>query len=425
MMLAACSNEDVTPSRAVESVSNAPMAVGFDTYTSDNASTRAGQVGVMTTTTLQTTGFGVFATQTDNTTYSNATATPNFMYNQQVTYASPGWTYNPLKFWPNETIDDNKGASSITANEVDKVSFFAYAPWVNMKNTGALNVVGTLESGVQVGITAISANNATGDPKVYYTVASKPTNSVDLLWGVAPTGGLTYTDVHNASVVTAQGKPFLNLTKPSKDQKIKFLFKHALARIGLKVVAAVDQIAPGGTLNAAETKIVIKEINITAATAKNKGILNLNNTTANTSLWSDDSGTQLILSLTKDATSEMVDALKYVDDGAGSFAKTGVTTSEQNVIADNNYFMVIPTHADETFTVEIKYVVITKDDAVNGGYVVTENKIKKNITITNFTNNKAYTFKLILGMTSVKLDAEVADWEVEGDINVDLPKNNE
>lgn len=424
MLFAACTNDEVKTPQVAE----APQAVAFDIYTAN--ATRAGQPGVMTTTTLQTTGFGVFAFQTDNANYDGSVA-PNFMWNQHVTYAAPGWTYTPLKYWPNETIDDvatSNGASSITTGEVDKVSFFAYAPWVDMKTTGALNVTGIFEGTTQVGITGVSANDYTGNPRVGYTVASKPTNSVDLLWGVAPTGNLTYTDVHNVSVTTDQGKPFLNLTKPSKDQKIKFLFNHALARIGLKVVAAVDQVAPGGTLQEGGntyTKIVIKEINIKATNAKDKGTLVLNNITPGKSRWIDAGGSALTLSLTSDAASEMVDALKWVDDGAGSFAKTGVTTAEQDVIAGGNYFMVIPTQADETFTVEIKYVVITKDDAVSGGYVVTENKIKKDITITDFTNNKAYNLKLVLGMTSVKLDAEVADWQVDGSIDVDLPKNKE
>ena len=105
--------------------------------------------------------------------------------------------------------------------------------------------------------------------------------------------------------------------------------------------------------------------------------------------------------------------------------KPGVTTSETNVINNDKYFMVIPTHANTDLDVTIDYVVITEDANVNGGYVETENIITKKVTIPTLTNNKAYNLKLILGMTSVKLDAEVADWEVDGSTEVNLPRNNE
>ena len=57
------------------------------------------------------------------------------------------------------------------------------------------------------------------------------------------------------------------------------------------------------------------------------------------------------------------------------------------------------------------------------GYSVVENVIKKTVTIPGLTNNKAYNLKLVLGLTSVKLDAEVADWQVDGSTEVYLPQN--
>jgi hypothetical protein len=428
MLFAACSSDDATTSAPV--AQNAPEAVAFDTYVPN--ATRSGQTDVMTTTQLQTVGFGVFAYQTDNTSYSSS-AKPNFMYNQKVTYGASAWTYSPLKYWPNETKNDNNSATSITTNEIDKLTFFAYAPYVTAEvATGAITTAAIADKNASgadvanVGITLLSNNSNSGDPKVSYQIAYTPSKSVDLLWGVAPsTSGLSYTGVNNEGVSIGAELPLIDLWKPAIDQKIKFLFKHALARLGLKVVAAVDQTVPGGTLKAEETKIVIKEIAITSATVKDKGILNLNNTTAGTALWTDDSGATLSLKLDNSGESEMVDALKYVTDAATSFANAGVKTSEQDVIKNNKYFMLIPTHASTTFTVAIKYVTITKDDNVQGGYTETENKIKKDVTITNFTNNKAYTLKLILGMTSVKLDAEVADWDLEAASEIDLPKNKE
>lgn len=98
--------------------------------------------------------------------------------------------------------------------------------------------------------------------------------------------------------------------------------------------------------------------------------------------------------------------------------------------------MLIPTPGTiGTFDVTIDYDVVTTDAALNGGKSTVNNVITKQITlntpstfspgVAGFINNKAYNLKLILGLTSVKLDAEVADWEVDGSTPVDLPRNNE
>lgn len=437
MLFAACTSDEVNAPKLAQ---NAPQAVAFETYTP--AATRAGKAGVMTTTTLQETGFGVFATQqTGGESYSSykngSNLTSNFMWNQPVTYAASAWSYAPLKYWPNETTKDSQTTDgAATSTHTDMLSFFAYAPYVSED----------IVSGSTNGITGISAKDNTLDPKISYTVAEKPSESVDLLWGVAPTGGLNYTSVNpSAPIAVDQYKPLLDLIKPAKDQKIKFLFQHALARVGLTVVAAVDQIAPGGNLDN-QTKIAIESIVITDdGNVKTSGDLNLNSTqwspvSASTAAqakaglanWANTSGT---LNLTIDKDNELYSELQCKFNGANvDFASTwtnkeGVKTSEQKVIAQKDgkdqYFMLIPGHVDTKFTVVITYYVITKDAKLNEGYAVTKNVISKDVTINEFTNNKSYNLKLILGLTSVKLDAEVADWDVDGSTEVNLPRNNE
>ncbi len=334
------------------------------------------------------------------------------MYNQAVTIENSAWTYTPLKSWPNETATDNNGA---TSTDTERLSFFAYAPYVSSASGST-------------GITGMSANDATTDPTITYTVATKPSESVDLLWGVAPTGGLTYTNVANTTTTVAEGMPLIDLLKPAKEQKIKFLFKHALARLGMTVVAAVDQIPAGGTLGA-DTKIYVNSVKITdaagTATIPTSATLNLNNTTAGVALWTNPVTTSAF-TCTINASNELNEDLQG---SATAQTKTGVTTSETAVLADGNYLMLIPTPGtDATLEVEIDYTVITNDSKLKGGYAETQNVIKKTVTLTSgtgvgFTNNKAYNLKLILGMTSVKLDAEVAEWEIAGSTEVDLPKN--
>lgn len=438
LMLAACSNDgEVALNDGAAQLQSGSGAVAFDTYTS--SATKAGAPGVMNTTTLQTTGFGVFAQVSDGD-YSAGDG-PNFMYNQEVEYSASAWTYEPLKYWPNETGDDPQ-ASSIST-DVDKLSFFAYAPYVASRTTPADAAKGMLDgvsysaeptrsnaNTAAVGIQAVIANNGTVDPWVRYKVATTPSESVDLLWGVAPSGGLSYTDVTGGTTSVDGGNPLVNLIKPGKDQKIKFLFKHALARLGLTVVAAVDQVAAGGELDD-QTKIAVESVKISDVTAtpvlKTIATLNLKNTAAGTALWDAFDGETV--EFTVNSANGLNPNIAYDTDAETTWGQTGdwtgVTPAESPVIADGKYFMLIPSNADTDLQVQITYYVITKDTKLNGGYSSVKNVITKKVTVNSLTNNKAYNLKLILGLTSVKLDAEVADWQVDGSNEVYLPQNKE
>lgn len=448
MMLTACSSDnDVvqpTPAQPTNPVAVQQQAVAFDTYlSSTTASTRAGDAGIQTNATLQiaTKGFGVFAQHSDNSGYAIATG-PNFMYNEHVTYSASAWTYSPLKYWPNETEKDSQTPAA-TSTGSDKLSFFAYAPYVAPSSTAAEAAKGRLDNVTytadpaidnantsEVGIQAIIANNGTVDPWVRYAVATDPAASVDLLWGVAPAGGLQYQSVNPTNNATytinvTEGMPLKNLVKPAKDQKIKFLFKHALARIGMSVVAAVDQTTPGGSLDAAETRIYVTSVALQEVATSNlfmNGSLNLNNTSTGQALWTNKSGAFTGISV---SSTTLNSDLLYTTDAATSWGSTatGVTTTAKPVIAGGNYFMVIPSHANTTLEVTITYHVVTADAKLAGGYSDVTNVITKQVTINGLTNNKAYNLKLILGLTSVKLDAEVADWQIDGDTEVYLPQN--
>ena len=85
--------------------------------------------------------------------------------------------------------------------------------------------------------------------------------------------------------------------------------------------------------------------------------------------------------------------------------------------------MVIPTGATD-INVNIVYAVVTYDAKLNGYVSNVENNITKTVNV-NLKNGKSYNLKLILGLTSVKLDAEVADWQVDGSTEVYLPQNTD
>ena len=204
LVLAACSGKE-TPVPV-------PVAVGF----SVQESTKAGYIGEANAGILRATGFGVYAYVTPDSDWASAGAstTPRFMTNQKVQYEGvDGWVYRPLKYWPNEAAD--------------KVSFFAYAPYV------ALDALDDVS-----GIVSLPGKDDVGTPKIGYKVATNPAFGVDLMYGVKENGA-----------------PFLDMTKLRVGEKLEFRFKHALTRL----VITVDAVS-SGTIDWANTRVVIESL---------------------------------------------------------------------------------------------------------------------------------------------------------------------
>lgn len=282
MTLAACSNTDDVFNGA-EELAQAQLdenAIKFGTYLGQSTQTRAGYEGSINTDVLKdagkANGFGVFAYYTNANTYAQyqkagaslymdestrtfTTNSANFMYNQQVTWNSTEWKYEPIKYWPNEfnnsDVDDqdNDGNSNPawggtqyngTLGNGGNVSFFAYAPYVAVTANTGIPTGATTD-----GITAMTANDATGDPKITYKMAADG-DVVDLLWGtldgtntnVNNAGNLGVTGTSTSSAPVNAGQyvnellaPYTtnaDLTKQRTDGKVGFAFKHALAKIG-------------------------------------------------------------------------------------------------------------------------------------------------------------------------------------------------
>ena len=424
-LMASCSssNDDLNGGATTPQESNVPLT--FSSYLGRTATTRAGAAGTITTdganstTSLQTEGFGLFATYTDNAEYTAATG-PNFMYNTKV--STKDWTYSPLRYWPNETSTTNADGKGATSEGVDRLSFFAYAPYVEATATTGAVTENT------VGITALTANNVTTDPKVTYVVADDPSKSVDLLWGVVPAGTTKWSNVTGTDIDIAEGKPYLNLIKPKTNQKVNLLFKHALAKLNLNVVGAFDAVT-GGTKDAA-TKITVASVTIEGKGFKKTAVLNLNNTTANEPLWEAvDGADDITLTVSGDnLNSKIKDSGKDEAQTVDGVTETAQDLLNSDATSAQKAFMIIPSSAaDKSLKVTIDYYVNTTDASLSKGYSRVENKITKTITGFAPEAGKNYTLLLSLGMTSVKVSATVSDWTTEdgSSTQVDLPINVE
>ncbi len=295
LMLTACSSENDVVQSAPQTQETTAQAVGFDVYTPAATDvTRAGMTGMMTTNRMQLPGesgggFGVYSFLTEDAVAAagdgdNATAyaggAPNFMVNEKILWNNTnlGWYYNPLKYWPNETDHDSQSTNATmegtTPVHLDRLTFFAYAPYVS-GDAGTTGITNITDKAGQLNGTAVT------NPTIAWTASATPTTDfnpnqgVDLLWGVAPSGGLSYTAVNGWTVTRKEGTPLLNMIKPDVNTSMKFLFQHALARFGINVVAAVDQVSPGGKLDP-NTKITINSLKITGPFGTT-GNLDLNN----------------------------------------------------------------------------------------------------------------------------------------------------
>ncbi|MCS2390936.1 fimbrillin family protein [Bacteroides thetaiotaomicron] len=104
LLLVGCAQNEIT-----DISPDAAPPVGFKVFT--DAQTRGlitnGGASSVNATGIQTTGFGVFAYYTGQSTWASAAANtaPNFMYNQKVAYSASEWGYTPVKYWPNTEGD--------------------------------------------------------------------------------------------------------------------------------------------------------------------------------------------------------------------------------------------------------------------------------------------------------------------------------
>ena len=482
-MLASCQvKEELAFNQKQNTV--AEGGIHFDVYTQRGVFTKAGTPGDVTNDNIwikDSLGFGVFAYYTAGEKY-DANAKPNFMYNQQVYKESKDatvWKYEPVKYWPNEY------GNAAISDEVDYVTFFAYAPYTEFEPTTG-EVKGD-EHAQKYNIISVNKNNATGDPIIKYVVDTDPATSVDLLFGVAAAnaaGNYSAIDTtYNKSNVVKPGFPFIDLMKPGnpKEDKISFNLKHSLAKVKFTIDYVKDDFTPEGAvaegtaatdaqkINADETRIFVRSFTIGGWATK--GALNLNNKEANRPgepLWKDFDGVKDLAfsDITfhdgrKDGKEGDVNGVQSNEENQGlnpniieNFSQavagdpvkfgasksSGVTAEPQllfggNASKNGGYFYVIPRNEKQGANVDVTIVYdvetidgklagLLSDGATHG--LSTENVISKRAILgagKDFEAGKQYLIKIHIGMTSVKIDAVVTDWVPTNDEDVDLPDN--
>ena len=293
------------------------------------------RAGVTDINSLKKSGFGVFAR------YNHNGATSPLMDNEHVTWNEKEnrWGYTNTRYWPNE----------------GSVDFYAFAPRI---------------AGVKL-VNKPEENKA--NPT--YIEFTSSTSSVDLVWG-------------------AKNVP----TSPTLDGKVKFEFKHALARLGFDITANQDLVENGAVINVEEVKLYGETKDEGAFDIK--GYLNLENGT-----WSVDPeiSTRAVYTWTPTGAED------------GTFKLTASQldhTREKIENASNSYLCIIPHKKHYPFYLQITYTV------QQGAFFQEEVTVRKNLLDVHkpfpFEIGKAYVFHLILSLDPINFSvtATVGSWGV-------------
>lgn len=240
-----------------------------------------------------------------------------------------------------------------------------------------------------------------------YAPFNEDVNNVFAL-GSAP--AIKYSSKENYDLMWA--KPYVDMEKPGVNQKLLFNFKHALSKVDIEVAPFVDEVHPGAN-NHQLSQVLDENTTIVVRSVKFVGVL------ASEGLLSLEDGTWKYIA-TEESAYEINEPVILKKEGQTE----GTSPEVQKYQPVTSNMMVIPTTVGEGVKIQIVYDVITKDDANSVNNSTVTNTITSKETFM-LDAGKAYTFHLDLGMTSVKFNATVTDWEktTPADTNVDLPNN--
>jgi len=342
-------------------------AISFDGYLGRSAVAVNGTRGsVETKVTLKTKGFGVFGKYTDG-----QTSDLNFFKNQPVTCPGTKWTYSPLKYWPTQ----------------GKIDFLAYAPYKEGQT--------------------LKENTNTFD----FTVDKDIAKQTDLLWANA-TGQIT-------------GK-FEGTTK----EKVNFLFKHALSRLGYTVKLS-------GNYNSSDATFTLEKITLAGSPDETTKAFYINGTIdlAKTDTKENLSKTNTATGLWTAATSaDNKQNFPWFSAGAQTVNITYVDPKDQTkkpVSNGKDYLFVIPQDFSEKIeeagqqkeNPDKLYVIVEYDVTYTSTNTTITNKVYKKLPI-KFEQGKAYMLNLTIGLP-IEFDIDVdtvsgvEDWDEQPGTDID------
>lgn len=356
LTLVSCSSDDLD---SFSDNSSKNEAISFDGYLGRSAVAVNGTRGsVETKETLKNEGFGVFGNYIAD---AGQTSDANFFKNQKVTYSGTKWTYTPLKYWPTN----------------GKIDFLAYAPHKEGQE--------------------LKANTTTFD----FTVADKAADQIDLLWA------------------NATGQIKTNFAGTTKE-KVKFLFKHALSRLGYTVKLSGNYSSSDATFTLKKIALAGSPDGTTEAFYK-KGTIDLSKTGSKVDLSKTNTTTGLWTAATDNNKQNFTwfDGTYIVKNSDPKHP----TNSADKDYSGKDYLFVIPQNFSEKIeeagqqkeNPDKLYVIVEYDVTYASTNTTITNKVYKKLPI-KFEQGRAYMLNLTIGLPiEFDIDVEnvsgVEDWE--------------
>ena len=347
-MFASCSKSEIVDSKFGND------EISFQTYAGRDAQTKA---AITNNGNIRSVGVFGYYTGESNWSREEGSATPaNLMNNTNLTSTDgTTWTYSPAKYW---------------ANDTDKYTFLAYAPYVSSE-TGATNPNGlTIKSNAPATLT--------------YAVSTTLAEQSDVLYAFNP-------KADDATVNT-----LINMTK----SPVSLGLKHALSRITVKA-KATD----------ATFKYDIKNI-----TLSGKFIASADLDLA-TGVWTGTKSTTDVNYVIYNNTADNTNGA----DGLGADWTDYATKNSADETVNNNYLMVIPVEFSEEYTEDDATGVKTYTDAAMLTVQYTKyfegtesgvNTVTFPVTY-DFEKGKAYTINLDFMLddsNKIQFTVSVSDW---------------
>ena len=401
-LLAACGVDIVAPADLLQQTGDLQSAENAIVFSAGLEAVNTKAAGEVTTeTNLNGKSIGVFAAYTGDIKYNLTTVSPNFMYNQKVTYndTEQAWSYSPIKYWPN-TLDAEGDAK-------DYVSFFCYYPYTPT----------TPDHPEYGGVIGFSNSDAQGDPWLVYQLVSAGAamDQRDLLYGVGKN-------------VQGEYFPLLDIQKQTLTGKVNFHLRHALACVGDAITikcsdeegqfkTALESAArASGSKHSSDAtlRVYINKVTINYKNLTNKAKLILNS--GETPNWqpivSGETITSRIVPLTNATYIAEGTAHTPIITSTYTYSSNSVASSLNTVEINGQGFFYIPMHLGESQKAEIT-VDYTTVNSVGGTYT---GSVTNSFTLAENAQKKE-PFKIIFGPTlPVGLDIFAAEVDPISDL---------
>lgn len=361
LALTGCSSEDLDTG-----VAKSDVPVNFGTYVGRPAQSRGSD---QTLDVVKDKGIKVFAFYTGEKDFKDAGIF--------TTDGNGGTTYNESQA-PNFM---NKQLVSWTSNS------WTYTPVKYWPTDGKISFF-AITSDLKKSDEDLSFGDAL---KYEYTCSSDPAQSYDLVY--------------------AQG--VLNQTKSSNDGTVKFTFKHAMAKIKLQAAYTIDATTQSedGTAVDNSTTVNITEVKLgtTSTGFNNKAVWNLfggiENIHSGTMHWNPGEGVTA-QAMTWDS-----------DNFAENFTLSQTYQDLSN--ASSSAFVIPQDFTSTALPITIKYSVTSTDSSNENNTSTVDNVVSSTINV-NFEAGKSYTIRILIGLTSVKLDVDKVDEWTEATPSTDV-----